>query len=247
MKPCQYLATAAAATLVGVAAGAASAGAAPAPVDRPGLAVAAADPAKTVGKLFFTANGKQHECTGNVVESGNRDTISTAGSCLYFRENDGDQGVYVSEASFVPGYNKGDRPYGTWTVRAMAVTTSWLEAPPGIATNDAGFAVLNTLNGQHVQDVVGGSPTQFNRPVGSSNVLVVGYEAGETATTNCNGNIEASFYPPVSCGLGDGGQGAPWFVDGVQMNNTLHHENGNVTGAAWQDEVKGALEYAQSR
>jgi hypothetical protein len=246
MKTYQYLAAASAAALVAV--GAASAAAAPAPAGGYGAAApAAADPAKTVGKVIFTANGKQHECTGNVVESANRDTVSTAGSCLYFRENKGDQGTYLSDVSFVPGYNKGQRPYGTWTVRAMAVTQSW-QTPrtDGTDSNDVGFAVLNTLNGQHVQDVVGGTPVRFSWQ-GQSNLQIVGYAEGQTASTTCSASLQLDLFEHVPCGMGVGTQGAPWFVDGAQVNSTLEAGNGEAEGAGWHDEVKGTYDYAQSR
>lgn len=223
----------------------------PATPARPGRALSAAPVADlstspTVGKIFFSVNGKQHECTGNVVKSHNRDTISTAGSCLYFREKLSDQGTYV-DLSFVPGYQNGERPYGTWTARNLSVIESWQQPQPeGISTNDVGFAVLNTLNGQHIQDVVGGTDIKFNKDF-PNDFVVTGYDQGQTAPTSCRGNQDATFYPQISCSLGDGGQGAPWFVDGVQVSSTLGNQNGTSYGSAWHDEVKGSYDYAQYR
>jgi hypothetical protein len=249
MKTYQYLAGAAAATLVAV--GAVSADAVPAPIGYTDTVPTAPAPAvvKTVGKIFFTANGKKYECTGNVVESKNRDVISTAGSCLLFRAKDGDKGAYVTDLTFAPAYDRGKRPYGTWAARRLAVTSSWENPTPGVGPNDIGFATLKTRMGKHIQDAVGASKAQFRQPgpVGSQNYVIVGYDTGTTGQSTCKGSTDAVFYPILPCQLKDGGQGAPWFVKGVEVTSTLDNENGTNQGSAWDQEALTAFEAAQAR
>jgi hypothetical protein len=220
------------------------AAAAPAPLEGSGptQSTPAAAANSTVGKVFFTANGRQYECTGNVVQSQNRDTISTAGSCLFFRATPTDLGTYVADFRFVPGYHRGERPYGSWKARQLAVTESW-QAGNG---NNVGFAVLATRGGKHIQDVVGGTAVQFNKTPPNA-FQVSGYNLGRTALTSCGGETDATNYPQLICNLGNAGNGAPWLVDGVQVSSTLGTQDGVIVGSAWTDEVKGTYDYAQYR
>jgi hypothetical protein len=246
MKAHSYRAAAAvAAALSALATGPATANAAPAPVSDAGPAVAASDSPRTVGKIFFTANGKQHECTGNVVESQNRDVISTAGSCLYFREGSGDAGAYVSDLTFIPGYHNGERPYGTWSARQMAVTSSWQQSGGGL---NSGFAVLNTLNGQHIQDVVGGSPIRLGGFANLPPILnnhFLGYGIGGGELVRCESGS------PSDCDMGAAASvGAPIILaETMEQYSQSQGQGSDPQGfyTDWNDEVTSTFNYAQVR
>lgn len=144
----------------------------------------------TLGRLLFSIPGKgDFACSANVVASDNGDTIATARHCGL-----GDGGINYR---FAPGYNKGEAPHGWWTWRSAGWTT--IPGGPG----DFAFMVLNTQNGRHVQDVVGGSGILFNShpdyiylfgvPVDKDYTVLCQGHAGTTdngalvTLANCNG------------------------------------------------------------
>ena len=74
----------------------------------------------TTGKVFFTLGGVNYVCSGAATSSTNRDVVTTAGHCV----NEG-PGAFATNWAFVPAYNNGSRPYGTWTA------APWSRPAPG--------------------------------------------------------------------------------------------------------------------
>lgn len=109
------------------------------------------------GKVFFTERGLNYVCSGTVTQSANSSLVTTAGHCV----NEG-PGAYVTNFAFVPKYENGVRPYGTFTARTLLTTTQWRTS--GDFNHDVGFAVMNTLGGKTLAATVGGAyPIAFNR------------------------------------------------------------------------------------
>ncbi|HVQ96586.1 MAG TPA: hypothetical protein VMU51_36555 [Mycobacteriales bacterium] len=167
---------------------------------------------RAVGRVFFTLRGQDYSCSGTAVRSRNQDTVLTAGHCV----NAG-PGPYARNWVFVPGYRAGRRPFGTWTARRLAAPTGWVHT--GRAPDDIGFAVLNTLDGQHLGDVVGGLPVEFGLGPGRY-VWAFGYpgaapDAGRRATF-CRGSSRADpFGTPalgLACTMTAGASGGPWLT-----------------------------------
>jgi hypothetical protein len=67
-----------------------------------------------VGALFTTSDGQldKHFCSGTVINSPNGDLVITAAHCIT-----GTSGPI----DFVPGYDNGRAPYGSWTVTKVYV------------------------------------------------------------------------------------------------------------------------------
>jgi hypothetical protein len=108
------------------------------------------------GKVFFTEGGLNYVCSGTVTQSSNNSLVTTAGHCV----NEG-PGAYVTNFAFVPKYENGARPYGTFTAKTLLTTTEW--ATKGDFNHDIGFAVMNPLAGKTLIATVGGSyPIAFN-------------------------------------------------------------------------------------
>ncbi|MEC5190255.1 MULTISPECIES: trypsin-like serine peptidase [unclassified Arthrobacter] len=171
-------------------------------------------PVKHIGKIFFTLGGANYVCSGNSVSSANKSTVSTAGHCV----NEG-PGAFATKFTFVPAYLNGAAPYGKWTARALYAPTQWSSG--GDMTYDTGFAVLNTLNGQKLADVVGASGVQFNAARGLS-YKSYGYPAaapfnGESLKS-CSGTATDDSYNPqfktqgIPCNMTGGSSGGPWFI-----------------------------------
>jgi hypothetical protein len=167
----------------------------------------------TTGKVFFTLGGSNYVCSGAATSSANRDVVTTAGHCV----NEG-PGAFATNWAFVPAYNNGSRPYGTWTARTLVTTSAW--ANQGDINYDGGFAVMNTLNGQHLTDVVGGQGIAFNLARGLS-YTAYGYPAappfnGETLKS-CSGTAQDDVYggtqsQSIPCNMTGGSSGGPWLT-----------------------------------
>lgn len=175
---------------------------------------ASESPVPHIGKVFFTLAGSNYVCSGNSVTSSNKSTVSTAGHCV----NEG-PGAFATNFTFVPAYLNGAAPYGKWTAKALYAPTQWSSG--GDMTYDTGFAVMNSLNGKYLADVVGSSGVQFNAARGLS-YKSFGYPAaapfnGESLKS-CSGKATNDPYNPqfntqgIPCSMTGGSSGGPWFI-----------------------------------
>ncbi|MHA7222218.1 trypsin-like serine peptidase [Arthrobacter sp. RHLT1-20] len=175
---------------------------------------ASESPVKHIGKVFFTLGGSNYVCSGNSISSGNKSTVSTAGHCV----NEG-PGAFATKWTFVPAYLNGAAPYGQWTATALYAPTQWSSS--GNMQYDTGFAVMSTLNGQKLSDVVGASGLQFNAARGLS-YKAFGYPAaapfnGEslkscTGTAKNDPNNPSFMTQGIPCNMTGGSSGGPWFI-----------------------------------
>ncbi|BCW66122.1 peptidase [Arthrobacter sp. NicSoilB4] len=171
-------------------------------------------PVKHIGKVFFTLGGANYVCSGNSVSSTNKSTVSTAGHCV----NEG-PGAFATKFTFVPAYLDGAAPYGMWTAKSLHAPTQWSSG--GDMTYDTGFAVMNTLNGQTLSDVVGASGVQFNAARGLA-YKAFGYPAARPfngeSLKSCTGTATNDPYNPqfnsqgIPCNMTGGSSGGPWFI-----------------------------------
>lgn len=182
----------------------------------------------TTGKVFFTLGGVNYVCSGSAVSSGNKDVVLTAGHCV----NEG-PGEFATNWAFVPAYDDAARPYGTFTARQLTTTTQWQNS--GDFDYDVAFAVLNTLNGAHLTDVVGGQAIGFNQARGQY-MYSFGYPAANPYDGSdiawCHGTVVQDTFGGSSdqgldCNLTGGSSGGPWFVSytestGVGVLNSVN-------------------------
>lgn len=194
-------------------------------------------PIAHIGKVFMTIDGSDYVCSGNSITSGNRDVVATAGHCV----NDGDGGSWVSNFEFVPAYDNGSAPYGEWAARTVYTTSAW--ANNGDFDYDTGFAVMNTLNGQHLNNAVGSSGVAFNQARGKSYTLY-GYPAASPfngqSLYSCAGvarqDNQGSQDQGVSCNMTGGSSGGPWFIgsgSGGLQNSINSFGYNNVANVMW--------------
>jgi V8-like Glu-specific endopeptidase len=169
---------------------------------------------ETTGKVFFTLGGTNYVCSGSATTSSNRDVVLTAGHCL----NEG-PGDYATNFAFVPAYDDGDRPFGTFTARALVTTSQWAES--GDFDYDVGYAVMNALGGQHLTDVVGSQGIGFNQARGEL-TYAFGYPAARpydgTDIAYCYDTVFADTYygsqdQGMDCDMTGGSSGGPWLID----------------------------------
>jgi V8-like Glu-specific endopeptidase len=165
----------------------------------------------TIGRVFFTFQGRRASCSGDAVTSGNKSVVLTAGHCVKL------EGAFHTDWVFVPGYNNGNAPFGTWAARQTMSTPQW------VATEDINFdvgaAVVNPLNGQRLTDVVGAQGVAFNQARGQR-MYAFGYPAAApydgTKLIYCSGTVINDFLLSndlgMSCDMTGGASGGPWFL-----------------------------------
>jgi hypothetical protein len=209
---------------------------------------AAAAVSSTTGKVFFTLGGSDYVCSGSATSSSNADVVSTAGHCV----NEG-PGSFATNWVFVPAYNNGSAPYGTWTARTLVTTGEW--ANNGDINYDTGFAVMNTNAGSHLTSVVGGQGVAFNLARGLS-YTAYGYPAappfdGETLKSCAGTAVDDTFggtqSQGISCNMTGGSSGGPWFTGGVQNSiNSFGYDGvaNTMFGPYWGSVIQGAYNAA---
>jgi len=177
----------------------------------------------TTGKVFFTMGGSNYVCSGTATNSGNESVVTTAGHCV----NEG-PGAYATNFAFVPAYNNNLRPYGTWTASTLVTTSQW--AQQGDISYDAGFAVMNTVDGSTLQSKVGGQGIGFNLgrrltynaygypAAGKFNGQTLKSCSG-TATPDPFGQTQSQGIP---CDMTGGSSGGPWLTNNNTILNSLN-------------------------
>ncbi|WP_423183934.1 trypsin-like serine peptidase [Arthrobacter sp. NyZ413] len=211
------------------------------------------DPIDHVGKVFFSMGAFNYVCSGNAVVSDNDSTVATAGHCV----NEG-PGAFVRNFVFVPAYLNGTAPYGIWPAKALYTTAQWSTA--GDIRYDTGFAVMATINGKHLADVVGASGVEFNMDRGLS-YKAYGYPAAPPfdgqSLKSCSGDATEDAINPqfkaqgIPCDMTGGSSGGPWIVssddDCYQNSITSYGYTGGppvIYGPYWGSVIREAYKAA---
>ncbi|RCV48105.1 trypsin-like serine peptidase [Marinitenerispora sediminis] len=170
--------------------------------------------ARTTGRVFLTVNGRDFTCSASVIRADNRDTVLTAGHCL----KDG-AGAWVKNWTFVPGYDDGERPYGSFVAREMLVPQEWSRDADD--SFDFGMAVLHTgSEGGHVADHTGSQPIAF-QSAGDRRLYAFGYPSAGSFDGRrlhyCSGTTRpdrsGTTAAGMRCQMTEGSSGGPWFAD----------------------------------
>jgi len=169
----------------------------------------------TTGKVFWhLGNNYYGMCSASVVASNNKDLLVTAGHCAF----DSNQGGFLVNHQwvFVPGYQHGQRPYGSFPVRSMTSFTGWTNSND--FNYDVAFVLMAQVNGRHVQDAVGGQGIGFNFGRGEL-IFAFGYplnlEGGEVmqyCRAHAGRHPEDGAYrgQRLPCDMTGGSSGGPW-------------------------------------
>lgn len=167
---------------------------------------------QTVGRVFFDFQGQASSCSGNAVTSANGSVVTTAGHCIKL------EGSFHTNWVFVPGYDNGNDPFGTWAAAQTFITPQW-DSSENI-NYDIGAVVVSPLGGDVLTDVVGGQGIAFNQSRGLD-MYAFGYPAASpydgSELIYCSGG---TFNDPLfstaigmDCDMTGGSSGGPWFFD----------------------------------
>ncbi|GAA3492370.1 hypothetical protein [Streptomyces cremeus] len=229
----------------------------PAGVPWPGDAAGVAH----VGRLFMVLPGGQKAtCTAAVVTAANRDVVATAGHCVHLKA----AGGAMKSLLFVPGYDDGATPYGSYPARSVAVAPAWTEREDHAA--DFAFVALDTDDrGRHVQDVTGSRRAVFGAEPGGRRTALgypflapydgrtLQYCAGDATPVEDGRLAGGSQLKP--CRMTNGASGGPWYArqpggEDVQVAVTSSRPRGeefkDVAWGAVFDRTAEALHAAQA-
>ena len=126
-------------------------------------------PLPTHGKVFGILPGLGgFECSATVVASASRNVVMTAGHCVYEPR----ARTAARRLAFIPAYDDGAQPFGSWTVSAARTTLPWIRSEN--YDYDYATLTLRPRNGQRVEDVVGGRALATDTPR-AQNYTAYGY------------------------------------------------------------------------
>ncbi|ATG54587.1 hypothetical protein CFK41_07285 [Brachybacterium ginsengisoli] len=174
----------------------------------------------TVGKVFFTQGGVDYVCSGNAVASGNGSTVATAGHCV------NDAGTWATNWVFVPGYDHGSAPYGTWAATDLVSTDQWVQQED--ISYDVAFAKVVPESGSGtLEGTVGTTGIAFNQARGQ-HYTSYGYPAASPfdgqSLESCSGTasddtLGGTLSQGIPCNMTGGSSGGPWFLDNGAQNS----------------------------
>ncbi len=161
------------------------------------------------GALFSSDGAGDHFCSGSVVASPHKNLIITAAHCVTGRTN----------IAFVPKYDQGKRPFGTWAVTGFTVDARF------VATRDIdldfAFGKVAPLHGKNIENVVGANGLKINQGF-INRVTVIGYpnldqhpsDRPITCTNTTSRWRDYKYQVEFDCkGYPDGTSGSPWLLD----------------------------------
>ncbi|HEY3504876.1 MAG TPA: hypothetical protein VGN37_19085 [Actinocatenispora sp.] len=188
--------------------------------------------ASTAGKVFFSNSSGTYACSGDAVNSGNKSIVATAGHCVV----DATTGEVYQNWVFIPAYDHGNRPHGTFTASSLHWMSQRIGDPD--PTWDAAFATMSPLNGTRLVDAVGGEGIGFDQSPGQY-VHSFGY-GGSDAEGNgeqlnwCAGTeVFETGHPGggiwgIDCIQTGGSSGGP-FLQGFDPSTGIGTQIGNIS------------------
>lgn len=181
-------------------------------------------PFSAVGRIFLKVGNYAGFCSGTAINSASRQLVLTAGHCLYSFLPGHRAPTSARYFDFVPGYSRGQAPFGEFIGRKGFLPRPWLRS---INENFDMAAVLTEPNaaGLSVADAVGGGIPIATDRVRDQEYQVLGYPGGperknmQECDARFSGDDRLTYPlggPPslgVGCFMGEGASGGPWLIN----------------------------------
>ncbi|MHC5906327.1 trypsin-like serine peptidase [Streptomyces sp. S6] len=189
---------------------------------------------QVVGKVFFRgSDGIDYVCSGSAVNSTNKNMVFTAGHCVHGGPGQG----WASNWQFVPYYNYGNRPYGTWWAETLVAFNGWVNS--GNFGYDVGIVITSPNSSGELVNAVGGLGIQWNYPKDRF-MVAMGYPASgafdgqwqyfcSATTSQRSSSIADQIKMP--CNMTGGSSGGPWLFgkdDNVYWSGYVNGVNSNT-------------------
>lgn len=165
-------------------------------------------PYSPVGKIFFTIAGDSFVCSGTVIT---RRLVMTAGHCVHGGPGEG----FFDDFTFIPAFNNGDAPFGTWTATAAFVTSDWAASGEVPHRQDYALLEIEDQGGMNIYQVTGKLGFQAGL-LADNHLHLLGYpgnlDDGQEMHQVTSGDYFAFNDGTVVYGsdMGGGSSGGPW-------------------------------------
>jgi len=176
-------------------------------------------PYSAVGKLFFdNPGGGSGYCSASVIKPR---VVLTAGHCVYTPGKG-----WHKNFSFVPGFFKGNAPFGTWRASSMWTTSAWFNGG-NVYPHSADFGVLvmrDNLDGERLGEVTGWLGWK-SKSLSPNHLHILGYpsnlDQGNQLHQVTSSSSDCCFTSTAIYGtdMRQGSSGGPWVQNfGVRAN-----------------------------
>lgn len=175
-------------------------------------------PYSAVGKMFMTFDGKDYVGTGWVIAN---KAVFTAGHCVYDRSNGG----WADNILFVPQYDDGQMPIGSWTALQIHSLKGWTE------NRDFKYDLATFVVNQPIRDKTGSIGWMANYPPNQGRYNSIGYPSRPISNFDFDGqnmwhstgNYIGGRNPiQMQNNMAPGCSGGPWVI----KRNNMAYANG---------------------
>jgi len=188
---------------------------------------------RTNGKIFAVgARGATYTCSGTAIDTPSRSIVLTAGHCIV------EGGVAGRSFTFVPAYDHGARPFGTFTATAAYAMPQWRKrGNPGF---DVGAIRVRPNRFGRLGDVTGVRPWTTGKSR-FARYRILGYPAGalqgeslrscDTKGLGSDPLTNGFGGPPTvpgRCDMAGGSSGGAWLVNGYVAGITSYGYTRNL-------------------
>jgi V8-like Glu-specific endopeptidase len=175
------------------------------------------------GRLYVRQAGDEGFCSATAIDSASRRLVLTAGHCVNTGPRDGKPGIWSTYLEFVPGFNLGVAPYGTFVLSGRPrALPEWTR--DGNPDYDIGaFLTEPNAEGVAVADAVGGGATIATDRGRRQRFETFGYPGGSERMRTCVSGfagtdpITATLPGPsttgIRCDWVPGASGGGWLID----------------------------------
>lgn len=168
-----------------------------------------------------------YSCSGTALNTPSRSIVLTAGHCVI------EHGSEVREISFVPAYDHGDRPFGTFTAKSVYIMPQWRRGE----NPDFDVAALEVKPNKlgALTDVVGGRGYAASKSRTSA-FQIFGYpaaRAGGEELRSCRAHglgfdrltdrFSGPPTMPASCDMAAGSSGGAWLFKGEYVSGVTSY------------------------
>ncbi|MFI2432353.1 hypothetical protein [Streptomyces sp. NPDC018693] len=199
---------------------------------------------RVVGKVFFRgSDGVDYVCSASAVNSTNKNMVFTAGHCVH----GGPGQSWSSNWQFVPYYDHGSRPYGTWWAKTLVAFNGWIN--DGNFGYDLGIVITWPNSSGELVNNVGGLGIQWNYPK-ARYMTAMGYPQAAPfdgqwqyycAATTSQRSLFTTDQIKMPCNMTGGSSGGPWIYgkdDNVYYSGWVNGVNSNVNSRTNPTEMR---------
>ncbi len=209
------------------------------------------------GRIFIRRGNLAGFCSGTAIDSPTRQLVLTAGHCINSGHEGGKASVWSNYLQFVPAYDGGVAPFGSFVARRKAIRAPRQWTKQGNPDFDMGaFLTLPNSEGVNVADAVGGGAAIVTDLTRHQTFQTFGYPGATRYMQKCvspyiGDDLLSNPFPGpptlgIRCHWAPGASGGGWLIgDGTQINgvNTYLHldDKSRTFGPYFSRETVGKL------